>query len=493
MSSRDDGAVSDDSEAGDEDLNDSMRRSFGSSHWFTPVRLLRLFCAMSILVYVDRGMISSAAVSGTPRTSDDPHGSGLQGALDVSYAQYGALTAAFMVGLLFGSPTYSALATRVNPFKLISYGLGLYALAEVGCAIAPSYWFMFACRCLVGIGEASFVSLAAPFIDDYAPPARKTLWLATFYLCVPFGVAFGIFCGGAIAPLLGWRSVFGINAAFVLPIAAFCFTSPPVRMRGVSDDENLSASMQRARGNETIFAKFLRDCKELMKFDVYVTTVLGYAVYTAVIGVYAVWGPKAGYAIFKGRLHTSTNADMVLGGVTVLSGIFGTLIGGVVVDKFGSTMTNALRISSGAALIGFVCLELAFRCSSFHMFIFFLVIGQMFAFVLQAPINAVVLWSVKPGLRPLACSMTTVTIHLLGDVPTPPLFGHFLEMNGAPTPERWRHVCASFTFLFILSSAILALSSHRAKNAPDHRRVGSAHGDEPDDSRDDVGDSLLPT
>jgi hypothetical protein len=40
---------------------------------------------------------------------------------------------------------------------------------------------------LVGVGEASFCALAAPFIDDFAPPARKALWLAIFYLCIPLG------------------------------------------------------------------------------------------------------------------------------------------------------------------------------------------------------------------------------------------------------------------------------------------------------------------
>lgn len=37
----------------------------------------------------------------------------------------------------------------------------------------------------MGVGEASFVALAAPFIDDYAPPTRKAQWLAVFYLCIP--------------------------------------------------------------------------------------------------------------------------------------------------------------------------------------------------------------------------------------------------------------------------------------------------------------------
>ena len=476
------------SEEGDAEEGEEDGRGVGTTKhwWFTPRRLLRLLCAVSVLVYTDRGIMSSAAVSGTPRTASEPNGVGMQGALGANYGAYGALTAAFMIGLLLGCPTFSALATRVNPFRLISYGLGMYAVGECGCALAPSYWFMFACRCLVGVGEASFVSLAAPFIDDYAPPARKTLWLATFYVCVPFGVAFGIFFGGAVAPTMGWRAPFALNAVATIPVALFCFMSPPVRMRGVGERAcELSGGSRGAREDGSMFRAFARDCKELFKYEVYVVTIFGYAVYTAVIGVYAVWGPKAGFSIFKDYLRTSTRADMVLGGVTVVSGIAGTLGGGGAVDVFGSSMTNALRTCAAAAFAGFIFLELAFRCTHFHAFVAFLLFGQMFAFFLQAPVNAVVLWSVPPRLRPLACSMTTVTIHLLGDVPTPPLFGHVLERDGPPTPARWRHTCAAFTMLFVVAAAVFERASRRAVDAPDHRRVATAHVDDDDDAEDD--------
>lgn len=42
---------------------------------------------------------------------------------------------------------------------------------------------------------------------------------------------------------------------------------------------------------------------------------------------------------------------------------------------------------------------------------------------MQAPQNAVLLWSVPPGLRPLAISMGIVVTHLLGDVPSPAAVG----------------------------------------------------------------------
>lgn len=449
--------------------------------------VLRSLCFTAILVYADRGVMSSAAVSGTPRgTNGADGGSGMQGALGCSYAEYGALTAAFMCGLLVGSPMFASAANDYSGYRLIAIGLGAYAIGEFGCATARTYGTMFAFRCLVGLGEASFVALAAPFIDDHAPVGRKTVWLAMFYACVPMGVASGIALGGGIASTLGWRWAFGLNALTAVPAAAYFGLAPVTSsFRGGVEDganENDVVTARHTFGSKS--RELATDLRELFSRDVYVCTVLAYAAYTAVIGVYAVWGPKAGYAIFKDYLHTSTRADMILGGVTVVSGIAGTLLGGWYVDAHGSSMTTALRTSAIAALAGFMFLEIAFACKSFVAFIAMLMMGQTFAFALQAPVNVVILRSVSPRLRPLACSMTTVVIHVLGDVPTPPVFGHVLEMNGDPTPERWRDVCAAFTLLFIAAASGMHSASLLAARAVDRSRIAGA--DDADETTTEV-------
>ncbi|KAH9548547.1 hypothetical protein CY35_11G092600 [Sphagnum magellanicum] len=58
------------------------------------------------------------------------------------------------------------------------------------------------CR-LVGVGEASFISLAAPFIINVAPPAQSSAWLALFYMCIPVGIALVYVFGGLVGPWAG--------------------------------------------------------------------------------------------------------------------------------------------------------------------------------------------------------------------------------------------------------------------------------------------------
>ena len=53
-------------------------------------------------------------------------------------------------------------------------------------------------------------------------------------------------------------------------------------------------------------------------------------------------------------------------------------------------------------------------------------------FLLAAPVNAVLLWSVPPDLRPFALSAAEASQHLLGDIPSPPALG-WLQVSAAAT------------------------------------------------------------
>lgn len=56
-----------------------------------------------------------------------------------------------------------------------------------------------------GLGEASFVSLGPPYIDDAAPHGMKTRWLAFFFMMLPIGFAIGVIFGKRVSDSLGWR------------------------------------------------------------------------------------------------------------------------------------------------------------------------------------------------------------------------------------------------------------------------------------------------
>ena len=69
----------------------------------------------------------------------------------------------------------------------------------------------------------------------------------------------------------------------------------------------------------------------------------------AYIGALAYLGPKAGRDVFS---ISGETADLIFGAVTVLTGVFGTLAGGIAMDRLGSTMPNGLMLCALGMLVG---------------------------------------------------------------------------------------------------------------------------------------------
>ncbi|XP_061336408.1 probable sphingolipid transporter spinster homolog 2 [Gastrolobium bilobum] len=454
-----------------------------TTSWFTPKRLLAIFCVINLLNYLDRGAIASNGVNGSRGTCTKDgvckSGTGIQGNFNLSNFEDGVLSSAFMVGLLLASPIFASLAKSVNPFRLIGVGLSVWTLATLGCGFSFNFWSISVCRMLVGVGEASFISLAAPFIDDNAPVAQKTAWLATFYMCIPAGYAVGYVYGGLVGSHLGWRYAFWVEAVLMLPFAILGFFMKPLQLKGfvrsdskkalkletvVSGVQDVEASNgkdeskaefrdksshepSKSKPATTIldqFSGFFKDMKALLLDKVYVINVLGYIAYNFVMGAYSYWGPKAGYYIYH-----MTNADMIFGGITIVCGILGTLAGGFALDFITNSLSNAFKLLSLTTFVGGAFCFGAFLFKSMYGFLALFAIGELLLFATQGPVNYVCLHCVKPSLRPLSMAMSTVAIHIFGDVPSSPLVGVLQDHI-----NNWRMTALILTTIYFPAAAI---------------------------------------
>lgn len=458
--------------------NDSSSSSSRNPSWFGPKRLLFIFCVINLLNYVDRGVIASNGVNGSLATCKDgvcKPATGIQGDFNLTNLEDGVLSSAFMVGLLVASPIFASLAKSYNPFRLIGVGLSIWTVATALCGASINFWTIAVCRMVVGVGEASFISLAAPYIDDNAPATQKIAWLAAFYMCIPGGIAFGYVLGGLVASSFSWRWAFFGESILMFPWAILAFIMKPLDLKGFSDDtsekELRSGDMHlhevegkrvvggKADGfakiqesnNATSTRNYLqkdqinhwKDIKAL--FDkVYVVNTLGYVVYNFVLGAYSYWGPKAGYGIYHMK-----NADTLFGGITIICGIVGTLAGGIVLDRMNSTINNAFKLLSAATFLGAVFCFAAFSSRSLYVFIPLFSVGELLIFATQAPVNYVCLHCVKPSLRPLAMAVNTILIHICGDVPSSPLVGAAQDHL-----NNWRTTALLLTSILFLAAFV---------------------------------------
>ncbi|XP_073385722.1 probable sphingolipid transporter spinster homolog 2 isoform X2 [Physcomitrium patens] len=105
-------------------------RSSQQPQWFTPNRLLMLFCCINLLNHLDRGIIASNGVNGVLGDAgclNDAtciRGTSVQGEFGLTSLQDGILSSAFMAGRLAASPVFAHLAEFCLPIIMfISYCL----------------------------------------------------------------------------------------------------------------------------------------------------------------------------------------------------------------------------------------------------------------------------------------------------------------------------------------------------------------------------------
>lgn len=104
------------------------------------------------------------------------------------------------------------LADRHSHRRLFLLGLALFTLASACCAAAPSLTALVACRAFQGIGAAIMIPAGMALLLDAYPPAEQIQAIAL--LAAVSGVAFaaGPSMGGVLIHVLGWRSIFLLNA-----------------------------------------------------------------------------------------------------------------------------------------------------------------------------------------------------------------------------------------------------------------------------------------
>jgi MFS transporter, Spinster family, sphingosine-1-phosphate transporter len=326
-----------------------------------------------------------------------------------------------MVGYMTTSVVFAVLANVVKPNILVSTGLTTWCIAVLATAGALNYPMLLIARAFVGVGEASFITLAPVFIDDYAPLKVKNIYLAVFYIALPVGTAIGYLYGGVVGYLLDWRVAFLGEAFIMAPFVVCVIFIPPLKKH----DSKAAAMFKSLRGILIMFYRLISNpLFDLMSF--------GYAMFTFSVGALLVWGVTYITTVLHLDLLIASAMFSIL---SLVSGIIGTALGGLVVDfagryfeRFKNPMTIFVCVILVAAAIPF-----GFAAVWTDSAIFFFALITVFTTLLlatTAPVNAALLHAVTPELRPLAMAGSVLSIHLLGDVPSPILFGFIVDSTG---------------------------------------------------------------
>ena len=367
-----------------------------------PRTALIVLTTLNLLNYVDRNVLFAVQ----PLVQDEFH---------LSNAQIGYLTSAFLGFYMIAAPFVGPLADRYSRKLIIVFGALFWSGLTLMTAVTHTYTELLIRHTLVGVGEATFVTIAPTFVADLFAEEKRGRILGIFYLAIPVGSAAGYLLGGNLAPHHGWRFPFYIAAApgFVLALAVLFLKEPK---RGQFDSLNETSE----RG--TILG--------LVRNPAFLTSTLGMAAMTFSLGGIQVWMPKF---LFSERGYTLEAANFAFGIIIVVDGIFASLAGGWLGDYMLRRRKSSYYLVSAASMllgIPFMIVALFVRGP---LMIPAIAVAAFFLLFNTAPLNAAVINSVGAHIRATALAVNIFIIHLLGDVPSPTMMGWVADRRSLQT------------------------------------------------------------
>ncbi len=102
-------------------------------------------------------------------------------------------------------------------------GIVLFALASLLIALAPTGVVVVGARALQGLGAAFAVSGTLAAVTEAAPDEQRAEAIGTWSGFLMLGFSLGPLIGGAVTHYAGWRFIFWLNVAAMVPAALMLF------------------------------------------------------------------------------------------------------------------------------------------------------------------------------------------------------------------------------------------------------------------------------
>lgn len=129
--------------------------------------------------------------------------------------EFGTTTAAvqqtlsvFFVGLALGQLAYGPLADRLGRRRPLLFGCGLYAVASLGCAAAPSLGGLMALRFAQALGGSAGMVIGRSVVRDLFDERESARMYSFLVLVMGLAPITAPLIGGQLLVAFGWRAIF---------------------------------------------------------------------------------------------------------------------------------------------------------------------------------------------------------------------------------------------------------------------------------------------
>ncbi|KAJ4931614.1 hypothetical protein JOQ06_010058 [Pogonophryne albipinna] len=323
-----------------------------------------VLCYINLLNYMDRFTVAGVL-------PDIEHFFG------INDEKSGLLQTVFICSYMFLAPVFGYLGDRYNRKYIMSVGILFWSLVTLASSYTPKehFWALLLTRGLVGVGEASYSTIAPTIIADLYVKGKRTNMLSIFYFAIPVGSGLGYIVGSQVGNIAqDWHWALRVT---------------PGAIEARTDLHHTS---------------WLTDVQVLSKK-------------AAVVN-----GERP--PCFEG--NCASTESLIFGTITVVTGVLGVSSGVMISRKLRTQTARADPLVCAAGLLlsaPFLYLAIVFAQSSTVATYIFIFLGETFLSMNWAIVADILLYVVVPTRRATAESLQIVFSHLLGDAGSPYLIG----------------------------------------------------------------------
>ncbi|KAL0838891.1 hypothetical protein ABMA28_016910 [Loxostege sticticalis] len=334
----------------------------------------------------------------------------------------GLLQTVFVVAYMVFAPIFGYLGDRYSRRVIMAFGVGLWSLTTLVGSFIPSFAWFAVFRGLVGIGEASYSTIAPTIISDLFVGNVRSKMLAFFYFAIPVGSGMGYIVGSEAGAAAGnWRVGLRVTpflGALAVALIIWVMKDPE---RGAAEDSQMKPT------------SYSDDLRSLVRNPSFMLSTLAFTCVAFVTGALAWWGPQFIYLGLKLQNNVDMSLErvsLVFGVVTMLSGLLGVPLGSWLGTSLVKRFPRAHPIICGAGLLvsapAMTCV-LLFADGNFYAPFILMFIAEVALNLNWAIVADMSLYVVVPPRRSTAEAFQILISHMLGDAGSPYLVGVISE------------------------------------------------------------------
>lgn len=420
-------------------VDENARREQAAARRRAYLAVFILF-SVNLLNYMDRYTVAGVLLD-------------VQDFYGLNMKEAGLIQTAFICSYMVLAPIFGYLGDRYNRRYILTAGVFLWSVTTfLGSLVPPGGFGLFLLlRGLVGIGEASYSTIAPTIIADLFAKSRRSKMLAVFYFAIPVGSGLGYIVGSEVAKAFGhWQWALRITPILGLGCDALIFLFLEDPPRGLAD------------GNDHMHAtSWTTDLRHLISNRTFCYCTLAFTCVSFTVGSLAVFAPE--FMTLAIALHhkvDSASVSLIFGIITCAAGLSGVSLGSVASQRLRPHSRRADPLICAVGILTAVpFLYLSLLLSGHHLPITWLSIftTETLMCVTWPIVADIMLYVVAPTRRGTAAAFQILVSHAFGDAGSPYLIGVLTDIIIGSRPVNNFVMWQSLQYALYLTCFVTAL------------------------------------